>query len=204
MQTIVGTTPTDTQERREFIAGKIIIGRRRIEDSGASSVEELLRREPAVSVGSDGRIGLLGLPGYTQILVDGEPPVAGKSLDMNLVRVEKIEIIKSNVAEYGPFGIAGTINVITRKAERKTSSSLRLEGRAEDGYLGETFALSLNQTTEDSPWRFGVQISASEVPSPKEERLTQTVLESGQVLGTVAGQRSRADSQTRRRYFLVV
>lgn len=181
-QIIVGTKPTDTQERREFVAGKIIIGRSRIEDIGASSVEELLRREPAVSVGADGRIGLLGLPGYTQILVDGEPPMGAKSLDMNLVRVEKIEIIKSNVAEYGPFGIAGTINIITRKAERKTSSNLRLEGRLNGGQLGETFSLSQNQSTEDSPWRFGVQVTAGEDQSRKEERLIQSATEGDPLL----------------------
>lgn len=179
-QTIVGTKPTHAQERREFAAGKIIIGRNRIENSGASNVEELLRREPAVSISSDGRIGLLGLPGYTQILVDGEPPAAGKSLEMNVERVEKIEFIKSNVAEYGPFGIAGTINVITRKTERKVVSSLRLEGRSEGGQFAENLAYSQNQTSEGSPWRIGLQMSASEVWRPKEEHLEKTVIGDGQ------------------------
>ncbi|HEU4775488.1 MAG TPA: hypothetical protein VFS95_01610, partial [Telluria sp.] len=70
-QVVISASQSDTEARRDFVAGKIIIGRKRIEDSGLRTVEELLKREPAVTVSGDGSIGLLNMPGYTQILVDG-------------------------------------------------------------------------------------------------------------------------------------
>lgn len=114
-------------QRRDFLAGKLVIGRKAIEDSGHANVTELLKREPAVSVSANGRIGLLGLPGYTQILLDGAPPPPGRNpLDLELGHIERIEIVKSALAEFGPYGVAGTINVVTRRLERKVNESLRV------------------------------------------------------------------------------
>ncbi|UUZ57282.1 hypothetical protein LP419_25525 [Massilia sp. H-1] len=67
----------------------------------------MLRREPAVTVSGDGSIGLLNLPGYTQILVDGQAPGPNQApAVLDLARVERVEIVKTTVAEFGPFGIA--------------------------------------------------------------------------------------------------
>jgi outer membrane receptor for ferrienterochelin and colicin len=86
---IINGSFTDIEARRDFVAGKIIIGRKRIQESGLQNVEDLLKREPVITVGKDGRIGLLGLPGYTQILVDGMPPTTGKDInELDLVRRE--------------------------------------------------------------------------------------------------------------------
>lgn len=152
---------SDTEARRDFVAGKIVISRKRIEESGADNVAELLKREPSVSVSSDGRIGLLGLPGYTQVLVDGAPPEGGKGVhQLKLVHVEKIEIIKSSVAEFGPFGIAGTINVITRKVARKTSTELGVSASAIGSQPGASLTIGHNQSQAGSPLRLGVTLSA--------------------------------------------
>lgn len=160
-QVTVSGKANDTAARRDFVAGKIIIGRSRIEESGAQHVAELLKREPAVSVSADGRIGLNGLPGYTQVLVDGAPPESGKGLhQLNLVHVEKIEIVKSSIAEFGPFGIAGTINVITRKTARKTSTELGLDASASGGQPGASFSLSHNRSQAGSPFRLAASLSA--------------------------------------------
>lgn len=168
---VVSGKQTDTDARREFVAGKIIIGRQRIEESGAENVAELLKREPSVSVAADGRVGLLGLPGYTQVLVDGAPPDAGKGLhQLNLVHVEKIEIVKSAIAEYGPFGIAGTINIITRKTARKTSTELGLSASAAGGEPGAGFTLAHNQSRAGSPLRASVNLSADHSRAAGESR----------------------------------
>lgn len=115
--------------RRDFVAGKIVISRRSIDESGQTTVYELLKREPSVTVSSDGRLGLLGLPGYTQLLIDGKPAVPGRNpMEIDLVLVDKIEIVKGAMAEYGPFGIAGTINIVSKRVERKPTASLRFGG----------------------------------------------------------------------------
>lgn len=113
-QVVISGAQTDLEAGQDFVAGKIIIGQKKIADSGLQNTGELLRREPAISVDKSGRIGLLGLPGYTQVLVDGQPP-AGDTMNIDLVRVERIEIAKTTTAATGPFGVAGTINIILRK-----------------------------------------------------------------------------------------
>ena len=134
-QIVISGAQTDVEAGRDFVAGKIIIGQKKIADSGLQNTGELLRREPAISVDKSGRIGLLGLPGYTQMLVDGQAP-AGDSMNIDLLRVERIEIAKTTTAATGPFGIAGTINIVLRKAQRKTSSRLHGNVRTEGGRKG--------------------------------------------------------------------
>lgn len=169
---------TDTEARRDFIAGTIIIGRKRIEDSGVRSVGELLKREPAVTV-RDGRISLLNMPGYTQILVDGQAIAAGRSpADLDLIHVQQIEIIKSSAAQYGPFGIAGTINIISRKTARKTSTTLRAGSQA-GGRDSVDLAVSHSQSTPGSPLQYSLQLSARRDDVRRESRLTQTFRQSG-------------------------
>ncbi|MES2016108.1 MAG: TonB-dependent receptor [Pseudomonadota bacterium] len=180
-QVEVNASLTDTQARRELVAGKIIIGRKRIEESGVRTVEELLKREPAVTVSGDGRIGLLNMPGYTQVLVDGQRPMAGQDpSQLDVVHVEKVEIVKSSVAEYGPFGIAGTINIVTRKTVRKTATQLGTTVSSSAGKPGVNISLSHNQSTEGSPLRFNVELSASQSTGVTDTRIRQTLAEAGQ------------------------
>lgn len=173
-QVLVIGSQTDIAARRDFVAGKIIIGRKRIEESGVRTVEDLLRREPAATV-RDGRIGLLNMPGYTQVLVDGHAPEGGRSpSQLDLVHVEKIEIIKSSVAEYGPYGIAGTINIVTRKTGRKTDTRMTAGLASNGGNPGASVSLSHNQSTEGSPLRYSVQLSADESNTSEQSVVRQT------------------------------
>lgn len=180
-QVLITASQSDTSARRDFVAGKIIISRKRIEESGAETVADLLKREPAVSVDAEGRIGLLGLPGYTQVLVDGEAPPAGKGPhQLNLVHIEKIEIVKSAVAEYGPFGIAGTINIITRKTRRKTSTQLGLIAHSAGSHPGASATLSHNQSSPDSPLRLGANLSAKYSRPVSERQISLSSVKPGQ------------------------
>ena len=142
-QVVISGAQTDVEAGQDFVAGKIIIGQKKIADSGLQNSGELLRREPAISVDKSGRIGLLGLPGYTQLLVDGQSPV-GDPMNIDLTRVERIEIAKTTTAASGPFGIAGTINIVLRKAQRKASSKLHGNVRTEGGKPGLDLAWSTN------------------------------------------------------------
>ncbi|MQA41498.1 TonB-dependent receptor plug domain-containing protein [Rugamonas aquatica] len=126
---IVVVEGKDSDLHKQFVAGKLIVGRKRIEESGGKTVEEVLRKEPSVTISSNGRLGLLGLPGYTQILVDGAPGSTGRSpLELDVVHIERIEIVKTSIAELGPYGTAGTINIITRKIARLSLTQARLGG----------------------------------------------------------------------------
>ena len=83
---ITGTRPTETQERRESTAAKIVIGRDEIERYGDSNIGDVLKRLPGVTMqgppGRSGNIRMRGLgSGYTQILLDGQRIPPGFSLD---------------------------------------------------------------------------------------------------------------------------
>jgi outer membrane receptor for ferrienterochelin and colicin len=172
-QVIVNGSQTDADAGRDAIAGKIVIGKQRIAESGVQNVGELLRREPAISIGKDGRPGLLGLPGYTQILVDGLQPL-GDSLNLDLAHVERIEIIKSTTASTGPVGIAGTINIVRRKAERKAFTQGSAGASSTGGRVGGSLSWVNNQIAADSPFIYNVNLSARRVATPSASRYVQT------------------------------
>lgn len=157
---IVNAAQTDLEASRDFAAGKLIIGRKRIAESGLQNAAELLKREPSVTVGKDGQISLLGLPGYTQILLNGQKPDGRSPLEIDLSDIERIEIMKSSTAQTGPFGIAGTINLITRKLERKRFQQFSAGAQKATGAYGVNAAWSLNEASMESPWQWRVSVTA--------------------------------------------
>ena len=173
-QVVISGSQTDVEASREFIAGKIVIGKKRIEESGLQNTGDLLRREPAISIGKDGRIGLLGLAGYTQILVDGSPPQGVNVFDMDLIHIERIEIIKSTTAATGPMGIAGTINIIRRKTERKAYSQIRAGGNLMGGRHGADVSWSSNGAMSSIPVSYSLTFSASRKPTSERSDYVET------------------------------
>ena len=113
---------------REVVAGKIILGREWLDRAAASTVAEALRRESSVSVGNSGKISLKGLPGYTQILLDGQPTTGSTDpMKMDPSLVDRVEIIHSASADSGAFGLAGTINVVTRNRRKALPKQVNLD-----------------------------------------------------------------------------
>jgi iron complex outermembrane receptor protein len=117
--------------RRRSSASRIIYGRDEIERMGDATVGEILKRLPGVTIG--GRPGRGGDPrmrglggGYTQILVDGERMPPGFSVDaIEPDQIERIEILRAPVAEFGARAIAGTINIVLREEFKPRQNALR-------------------------------------------------------------------------------
>jgi outer membrane receptor for ferrienterochelin and colicins len=130
---------TDTDQRRQSTAAKIVIGREEIEKFGDATVGEVLRRLPGVSTpGAPGRGGpprLRGLGGgFTQLLLDGQRVPPGFSLEsLTPEQIERIEILRAPTAETGARAIAGTINIITREGFRRRLNDLRVGMGVENG-----------------------------------------------------------------------
>ena len=122
---VTGGRASDTEQRRQSTAAKIVIGRDEIERFGDSNTLEVLKRLPGVTVpGTPGRGGnprMRGMGGgFTQILVDGERIAPGFSLDsIPPEQIERIEILRAPTAETGARAIAGTINIVLREGFRK-------------------------------------------------------------------------------------
>jgi len=178
-QVVVNGGKTDVEAGRDFVAGKIVIGKEAIAASGVPTTGELLKREPAISVGKNGSIGLLGMPGYTQILVDGAP-YTGDALSLDLVHVERIEIIKTTTAASGPYGIAGTINIVRKGVQRQALTTLRAGASSSGGRVGADLAWSNNQANANGPFGYNLRLSGRHMPSRSERATLATLAASGQ------------------------
>jgi iron complex outermembrane receptor protein len=139
---ITGGRASDTEERRQSTAAKIVIGREEIEKFGDTTVGEVLRRLPGITTpGPPGRGGpprMRGLGGgYTQLLIDGQRVPPGFSLEsISPEQIERIEILRAPTAETGARAIAGTINIVTRGGYRRRLNDLRLGVGTENGQPG--------------------------------------------------------------------
>ncbi len=130
---VQGGRSSDTDERRQSTAAKIVIGREEIERYGDSNTSEVLKRLPGVTIGgAPGRGGgaprMRGLgAGFTQILLNGERLPPGFSIDsITPEQIDRIEVLRAPTAETGARAIAGTINIITREGFTKRLNDLKL------------------------------------------------------------------------------
>ncbi|QJR16210.1 TonB-dependent receptor plug domain-containing protein [Usitatibacter palustris] len=120
-------------ERRESTASKIIVNSEEIQKYGDTNLLEVLKRLPGVTVdsgpgGRGGAVRMRGLgSGYTQILVNGERMPPGFTLDSIAPDlIERIEIIRGASAEYSAQAMAGTINVVLKRALSTQRKELKL------------------------------------------------------------------------------
>ncbi|MFP5392584.1 MAG: TonB-dependent receptor plug domain-containing protein [Gammaproteobacteria bacterium] len=132
----IAASPGAYDPRRDDTAAKIVIGSAELAKYGDTSVAEALKRVPGVTVSSTGRgaiVSMRGLgAGYTQILVNGDEAPPGFSIDaLAPAQVERIEVIRSATAEFSTQSIAGTINIVLKRADRRPQRQAQL------GYGGD-------------------------------------------------------------------
>lgn len=128
IQTVEITGKTaDYDPRRDDTASKTVLRSEEIMKYGDTNVLDVLKRAPGVTVVNNS-IRMRGLgSGYTQILVNGERPPPGFSMDtLTPDQIERIEIIRSATAEYSMQAIAGTVNIVLRKVVAKTQRDAQL------------------------------------------------------------------------------
>lgn len=153
---VTGGRVDETQERRQSTAAKIVIGREEIDRFGDSSLADVLKRLPGITVGGapgrrGGGIRMRGLSGgYTQILLDGERMPPGFSLEsLPPDQVERIEILRAPTAETGARAIAGTINIVTRGGYTRRVNDVRVALGQERGQGSSTASWSRNAQLGD-------------------------------------------------------
>lgn len=129
---IIGGPPNDSEARRQSTASKIVIGRDELDRMGDTSVSDVLKRLPGVTIGGrpgrGGEIRMRGLgSGYTQILVNGERIPFGFSIDtLTPEQIERIEVSRAPTAETGARAIAGSINVVLREDVKRRLNNVNL------------------------------------------------------------------------------
>ena len=118
--------------RKDDTATKIVVNHDEIVKFGDTNVLDVLKRLPGITVAGNGARGseirMRGLgSGYTQILIDGEKAPAGFSIDtLAPDTIERIEVMRAATAEFSTQSIAGTINIVLRKAARSAQRELKL------------------------------------------------------------------------------
>jgi outer membrane receptor protein involved in Fe transport len=151
--------------RRNDSASRIVVGHEELVKYGDATVLDALKRLPGVTVAGNG-VRMRGLgSGYTQILVNGDRMPPGFDLEaLSPEAIEKIEIIRAATAEYSTEAIAGTINIVLRKATGKEGADIKLSGSGgpggsaqgitlgksgKHGGFGYTLGANLNHSTRD-------------------------------------------------------
>jgi outer membrane receptor for ferrienterochelin and colicins len=147
--TISGSRANDIEQRRMSTASKMIFGREELDRNGDSNIGEILKRLPGVTMGgAPGRgsgIRMRGLGnGYTQMLVNGERPPPGFSLEsLSPDQVERIEVMRGPVAEHSTQAIAGTINIVLREGYQQKDIQLRVADSIEQGRHGPNVSITV-------------------------------------------------------------
>ncbi len=118
--------------RRDDTASKIVVNHDEIVKYGDTSILDVLKRVPGVTVsgtggGRGGEIRMRGLgSGYTQVLLNGERAPAGFSIDSLAPDViERIEVLRAASAEFSTQSIAGTINIVLKKTVKTGQRELK-------------------------------------------------------------------------------
>ncbi len=111
-----------TDLRRQSTTTAIVIGREELLRQGDSSLSEVLKRQPGITVdavpGRAPAIRMRGMgSGYVVILLGGVPAPSGFALEsISPDLVERVEIQRVATAETSGQAVAGAINIILRKA----------------------------------------------------------------------------------------
>jgi outer membrane receptor for ferrienterochelin and colicins len=140
----------DYDPRRDDTASKTVLNADEIRRYGDDNIFDVLKRAPGVTVtGKTLRMRGLGA-GYTQILVNGDRPPPGFSLDaLTPDQIERIEIVRAATAEFSMQAIAGTINIVLRKVVSKPQRDLRLSGYGAGDSRGVSAGATLGDKAGD-------------------------------------------------------
>lgn len=185
---ITGARQSDTEQRRQSTAAKIVIGREEIERFGDSTVGEVLKRLPGVTMpGPPGRGGgprMRGLgAGYTQLLIDGQRVPPGFSIEtLTPEQIERIEILRAPTAETGARAIGGTINIITREGFRRRLNDLRTGFGVENGQVTPGLFWTRNDSSGDLIYTLSGSAFRNRRSSASTTHTTDTDLDDGTLL----------------------
>jgi outer membrane receptor for ferrienterochelin and colicins len=159
-QVQVQGTLSSYDPRRDDTAAKIVVTQEEIVKYGDTSVIDVLKRVPGVTVsGAGGRgseVRMRGLGGgYTQILINGERAPAGFTIDsLAPDLVERIEVMRAASAEFSTQSIAGTINIVLKKTVKAGQRELKTGFSRGNNSMGPTANLQLSDKAGRLAWSF--------------------------------------------------
>lgn len=166
--TVSGARSNENEQRQLSTAAKIIIGREELDRNGDTSITEVLKRLPGVTVGGapgrrGGGVRMRGMSGgYTQMLINGERPPPGFSLEsLPPDQVERIEVMRGPTAEHSTQAIAGTINIVLREGYRQKDRTITVADSIEHGKHGVNLSVSIPGQKGDLSWMLTGAVSTN-------------------------------------------
>ncbi len=148
--------------RRDDTASKTVVGSEEIQKYGDTSVNDVLKRLPGITVSgaagrSGGEIRMRGLgSGYTQILINGERAPAGFAIDSLAPDViERIEILRAASAEFSTQSIAGTINIVLKKALKAAQHEVKFSEGKGSKFSSPSVSLQMSDKDGRMSYSFG-------------------------------------------------
>jgi outer membrane receptor protein involved in Fe transport len=180
-------------ERRQDTATKIVVTQEDIVRYGDTTVGDVLKRLPGITMGGvqgrGGEIRMRGLgSGYTQIMLNGEPSPPGFSLDsISPDLIERIEIIRAATAELSTQAIAGAINIVLKRAVQTAQREVKV-GASEDG---GKFSENVNLQISDKAGRYSYSVSGNFNHGQYER--PSTIVESGADVSGKPNKQTRTD-----------
>ncbi|MES2017188.1 MAG: TonB-dependent receptor [Pseudomonadota bacterium] len=149
--------------RRDDTASRIVVNHDEIIKYGDSSILDVLKRLPGITVsgngGRGGEVRMRGLGGgYTQVLIDGERAPPGFSIEtLAPASIERIEIIRAATAEFSTQAIAGTINIVLRKTVKTAQREVSVQASAGEGTgLSPAFNVLMSDKRDKLSWSLGI------------------------------------------------
>jgi outer membrane receptor for ferrienterochelin and colicins len=136
--------------RRNDTATKIVVTQEEILKNGDTSIGEVLKRLPGITLGGvqgrGGDVRMRGLgAGYTQVLLNGEPSPPGFSMDsLSPDMIERIEIMRAATAEFSTQAVAGAINIILKKAIQTAQREFKFGAQSDSHKIGANLNLQLS------------------------------------------------------------
>lgn len=147
----------DYDARQDDTATKIVVNAAEIKRYGDTQVLDVLKRLPGVTVvGNSIRLRGLG-NGYTQILIDGDKPPPGFSIEnLSPDLIERMEILRAATAEFSTQAIAGTINIVMKQKYSVSQRSINAGWYSGTGYTSR----NLNAQVADSVGKLAFSVGA--------------------------------------------
>ncbi|MBI3712101.1 MAG: TonB-dependent receptor [Burkholderiales bacterium] len=153
---------SEVENQRRDAAAKSIVSNADLIRYGDTNITEAMKRVPGVIVVK----GVMQLPGlnsgYTQILVDGEPPRGISINDIPMQSIERVEIYRLGSAEFSSQGVAGTINIILKKVPQSKQNNLTLALSHE---TKTTPQISWTSSDKWDNWSYSITASARQYVS---------------------------------------
>jgi len=176
---------SDSEERRYATAAKQVFGREELDRHGDSSLVEVLKRLPGITLsgtpGRGGEIRMRGLgKGYTLILINGEAAPRGLSLDsLTPEQVERIEVMRAPVAEHSARAIAGTVNIVLREEFAKRENEARPSLGWEEGRFQPGLSLQRNDRIGTLSYLLAANLYHRDLPNQSTTTTTASDTRSG-------------------------